>query len=178
MDRTIKIQALKYGSRPHYEWEAKVLEQTGDYVFVLAEYGRKLRHFTKNSVFTLNNWTIEFFSSSSWFTVAADIRDGKVSQYYCNINEPSIIDGDQVSFIDLDLDYVWRDGQWAVVDEDEFELHQVKFAYPEELVRKAREELERLKQRVSDKAFPFDGTIERLISRVPQQYNSDLTTGN
>lgn len=167
VNRTMNIQALKYGNRPHYEWNARLLEQNGDYVFVLAEYGRKLRHFTKNSVFTLNNWTIEFFSSSRWFTVAADIKDGRVVQYYCNINEPSVINGDDISFVDLDLDYVWRNGEWAVVDEDEFELHRVKLGYPEELVRRARTELEQLKQLVSRREFPFDGSIERLIERIP-----------
>lgn len=169
LTRTINIRALKYGDKPHYEWNAELLEQREGHLFLLAGYGRQLRHYTKNSVFTVNKWTIEFISPSLWFTVAADIENGKICQYYCNINQPARLEGDRVSFVDLDLDLVWRDGLWSVVDEDEFELHRVRFGYPEELVRRTREELELLQQRVREKAFPFDGSIERLIGRIPGQ---------
>lgn len=165
----MQIRAMKYGDKPHYEWEAGVLEQKDDYVFLLAEYGRRLRHYTKNSVFTLNNWTIEFMSSSLWFTVAADVKDGRISQYYCNINQPARIEGGRITFVDLDLDYVCENGEWKVVDEEEFEHHQMTFGYPDWLVRKARAELEQLKKRVREQAFPFDGSIERFIGRIPAE---------
>jgi protein associated with RNAse G/E len=80
----------------------------------LGEYGRKLHHHTKQKIFTVNNRTIEFFSFVSWFTVSADVVNGKIEQYYCNINEPARIDGNTVSFVDLDLDNIQRNGEWKV----------------------------------------------------------------
>jgi uncharacterized protein len=167
MDNQIAIQALKYGNRPHYEWNTTLLEKTDTYIFVLGEYGRKLQHHTKQKVFTVENWTIEFFSFVSWFTVSADIVGGKIQQYYCNINEPAKINGNNVSFVDLDLDYVQRNGEWKVVDEDEFESNAVKFSYPDDLIHKARYELANLQELIRNKQFPFDGSIDRLIGLVP-----------
>ncbi|TVX97883.1 DUF402 domain-containing protein [Paenibacillus cremeus] len=161
------IQALKYGNRLHYEWNTTLLEETDTHVFVLGEKGRALHHHTKQKVFTVPNWTIEFFSFHSWFTVSADVMDGTIQQYYCNINEPARREGSVISFVDLDLDYVYRQGAWKVVDEDEFVLHTVQFGYPPELVERARQELVRLQQRIASKQFPFDGALERFINRIP-----------
>jgi protein associated with RNAse G/E len=76
------------------------------------------------------------------------------------------MNGNTVSFVDLDLDYVQRDGKWLVVDEEEFENNAVKFGYPDELVRQARKELERLQERIVNKQFPFDGSIAQFIERI------------
>jgi protein associated with RNAse G/E len=166
-DSCVRIQALKYGNRPHYEWETTLLERTDAHVFVLGQYGRKLRHYTKGKTFTVENWTIEFFPFDCWFTVSADIVDGRIAQYYCNICQPARMENDTVSFVDLDLDLVYRDGRWAVVDEDEFALHAVQFSYPPELIERAELELESLRERVRQQRFPFDGAIERWIGSIP-----------
>ncbi|MNI67361.1 hypothetical protein D3C73_1229880 [compost metagenome] len=163
----VTIQALKYGDRLHYEWNTTLLEQTDTHIFVLGEYGRKLNHYTKDKVFTVDNWTIEFFSFDSWFTVSADVIDGEIKQYYCNINQPAQINGHVVSFVDLDLDLIYRNDQWMVVDEDEFASNAVKFGYSNELIQRAVTELEDLQERISKKQFPFDGAMERFIGMIP-----------
>lgn len=165
----VAVQAFKYGDRLHYEWNTLLLEKTGDYIAVLGEYGRKLHHHTKRQVFTVNEWTIELFPTALWFTVSADVVDGKIHQYYCNVCEPAKVTDNTVSFVDLDLDLVCRNGEWRVVDEDEFEINAAKLAYPPELVRRARQELAGLQDRVGNKRFPFDGTLERYVSRIPKR---------
>ncbi|MCY9659752.1 DUF402 domain-containing protein [Paenibacillus chondroitinus] len=167
MDNQITIQALKYGNVPHYQWNTTLLEKTDSHIFVLGQKGRQLHHYTKQKVFTMETWTIEFFSFDSWFTVSADIVGGKVRQYYCNINQPAKLDGNTVSFIDLDLDYIQISGEWMVVYEDEFASNSVKFAYPTDLIQQARQELEGLKERVRHNLFPFDGSLAKHIARVP-----------
>lgn len=167
MDNQITIQALKYGNLLHYEWNTTLLEKTDSHIFVLGKYGRKLNHYTKQKVFTIEAWTVEYFSFNSWFTVSADVVGGKIQQFYCNINQPSKIEGNIVSFVDLDLDYVQRNGEWKVVDEDEFESNAIKFAYPEALIHKAWEELLSLKELIRKKAFPFDGSLEKFIDCIP-----------
>ncbi|WP_409346289.1 DUF402 domain-containing protein [Paenibacillus sp. MBLB4367] len=168
MKTNMTIQAMKYGNRLHYEWNTALLEKTESHLFVLGEYGRKLQHYTKQKVFTVENWTIEFFSFESWFTVSADVRNGSIEQYYCNINEPAQIKGSTVTFVDLDLDLIQRNGEWKVVDEDEFAINSVKLSYPEALIERAKHELESLQTRIANKRFPFDGSLERFIDRIPQ----------
>ncbi|MCU6791581.1 DUF402 domain-containing protein [Paenibacillus sp. WQ 127069] len=163
----ITVQALKYGDRLHYEWSTTLLEQTDTHIFVLGEQGRKLKHYTKDQIFTVENWTIEFFSFDSWFTVSADVVGGEINQYYCNINQPAKIQDNVVSFVDLDLDLVYRNDRWMVVDEDEFASNAIKFGYPSELIQRARTELEGLQERISKKLFPFDGALEQFIGIIP-----------
>ncbi|REE92926.1 hypothetical protein A8990_1026 [Paenibacillus taihuensis] len=169
MQVPITIQARKYGDRPHYEWSTTLLERTDSHIFVLAHYGRKLKHFTKGKTFTVENWTIECFPFDAWFTVSADIVDGQITQYYCNISEPARMEGDTVTFINLDIDLVCKRGKWEVVDEDEFELHSAQFGYPPALIAKVRQELANLQQRIERSQFPFDGSIECFISHIPSQ---------
>ena len=168
MGNQITIQALKYGNLLHYEWNTILLEKTDSHIFVLGEVGRQLHHYTKQNVFTMNNWTLEFFSFHSWFTVSADVVDGRIVQYYCNINQPAKMEGSTVSFVDLDLDYVQKNGIWKVVDEDEFASNAIKFAYPADLIQRAEQELIALKMRVSRKEFPFDGSMEKFINCIPR----------
>lgn len=168
MDTHITIQALKYGNRRHYEWNTTLLEKTDSHIVVLGEYGRQLHHYTKDRVFTVDNWTIEFFSFDSWFTVSADVVDGKLNEYYCNINQPAVMSGNTVSFVDLDLDYVRRNGIWQVIDEDEFASHSIEFGYPEELILRAEQALSDLQNKVSNKEFPFDGYLDKFIDRIPK----------
>lgn len=168
MNNQITIQALKYGNHPHYEWNTRLLEKTDSHIFVLGEFGRKLNHYTKQKVFTIDNWTIEYFSFDSWFTVSADIVGGQIKQYYCNINQPAKMEGQTVSFVDLDLDYIQRNGEWSVVDEDEFASNAIKFGYPDTLIHKVRQELESLKERINNHVFPFDGSLAKLIAHVPR----------
>lgn len=167
MNNKITVQALKYGNRLHYEWNTLLLEKTKQHIFLLGEYGRKLHHHTKQKVFTVDNWTIEFFSFDSWFTLSADVVGGKIEQYYCNINEPAKMEGSIVSFVDLDLDLIQRNGEWMVVDEDEFESNSVKFGYPDAIKQRAKQELVNLQIRINNKQFPFDGSIERFVDRIP-----------
>ncbi|MDR6551598.1 DUF402 domain-containing protein [Paenibacillus qinlingensis] len=167
MDNQITIQALKYGNLLHYEWRTTLLEKTETHIVVLGEYGRQLHHYTKQKVFTIENWTIEFFSFDSWYTVSADVVDGVLNEFYCNINQPAVMKGTTVSFVDLDLDYVKRKGVWQVVDEDEFAAHTIKFGYPVELVHQAEQALAALKEKVANKEFPFDGYLDKFITCIP-----------
>ncbi|MBW5447587.1 DUF402 domain-containing protein [Cohnella sp. CFH 77786] len=179
MSTPVRVQALKYGNRPHYEWDTILLERSESHIFVLGEYGRKLHHHTKQRIFTVENWTLEFFPFDAWFTVSADVVGGQIQQYYCNINEPAKLEDNTVSFVDLDLDLIHRNGEWRVVDEDEFERNSVKFAYPDGLIHRAKLELANLQSRIQNKGFPFDGSLERFIDRIGvRQLANDEATGN
>lgn len=168
LQEKMTIKALKYGERLHYEWETLLLERTERHVIVLGEHGRRLRHYTKGRIFTIENWTIECFPTDAWFTVSADVINGEIARYYCNLCQPPRIKGRELAFVDLDIDLVFRDGEWKVVDEDEFAENAIKLAYPRELTARVREELAALQRRIETDSYPFDGTIERFVERVPK----------
>ena len=164
MTNIVKIKALKYPDILHYEWEGELLQQTPDYVLVLCKPGRKLIHHTKNKVFTINNTSIEYFSLKEWFTAAFAIEDGKVVEAYCNVAMPSIFKNNQLSFIDLDLDYfLEKNKDWVVLDEDEFEINSIKYHYPPELKNEAINALEKLQEAVHKGEFPFNDQIASIL---------------
>lgn len=70
------------------------------------------------------------------------------------------------SFIDLDLDLVYRNGVWQVVDEDEFMENQRLYHYPVELIERTRASLLNLQERIAQQQFPFDGDLDAFIPTV------------
>ena len=158
------IKALKQPNIPHYEWQGELLEQTDDYVLVICKPGRKLTHHTKGKTFTVNNTSLEYFFFKEWYTVAIEIEAGKINSYYCNIAKPSIIENNEISFVDLDLDLIKRPGEdWQVVDEDEFVINSEKYNYSADLKDKAIAALADLQDKVRKREFPFNrAPLEQL----------------
>ena len=156
LNNMLKIKALKFPDIPHYEWEGEILETTPEYILVLCKSGRKLVHHSNNNVYTINNTSLEYFSFNKWFTAALEVEEGVVVSAYCNVAMPSVLNQNELSFVDLDLDFIKRKNHdWEVVDEDEFEVNSIKYLYPEELKQEAIMALERLKEEVDEGNFPF-----------------------
>lgn len=77
-------------------------------------------------------------------------------EIYVNVTTRPVLEGDTVTAVDLDLDVVrYVGGQVAVLDEDEFAEHQVRLAYPAELISQARETRDWLVEAVSSRTEPF-----------------------
>lgn len=164
MSTILKIKALKFPNVLHYEWEGEIIEKNPNYILVLCKSGRKLIHHSKNDVYTINNTSIEYFSLKEWYTAAMEVEEGVVVSTYCNVAMPSVLNNEELSFIDLDLDLVKRKNKdWEVLDEDEFEVNSIKYQYPEELKNEALKALENLKQEVARCRFPFNKEITSLI---------------
>lgn len=164
MNKSVTIQALKYGERLHYEWDAEIVEQTEQYVMVLCRAGRSFIHHTKGKTFTMPYPSLEIFYFNQWFTAAITFQSEERLMYYCNIAMPVRLENDVLSFVDLDLDYLKEpDEDWKVVDREEFEKHQQEFGYPQQLVEQAELALQQLQQRVADRQFPFDGSISYTL---------------
>jgi len=162
----LTIQAKKYDGRPHCSWEGTVLEQTETYLLVANTPGRTLHHHRREAIYTYDNYSLEFYPLDGDFTVGLDMELTGETTYYCNICLPPILQGDVLSFIDLDLDLVYRDGAWTVVDEDEFLENQKLYHYPIELVERTRASLLNLQQRIAQQQFPFDGFLDTFIPTV------------
>lgn len=162
----IHMKSMKYPNIPHYEWKGRLLRKTPEYVVVLCESGRELKHHTKNTTFTVDVTSLEYFFLKEGYTVAMEIEEGKILSYYCNIAMPSVLNGNQLSFVDLDLDVVKRRNEdWMVVDEDEFEVNSVKYGYPVELKEYALRSLYLLQNKISDNLFPFDENDLELVRK-------------
>ncbi|BCB05221.1 DUF402 domain-containing protein [Bacillus sp. KH172YL63] len=170
MSQIIHITSLKYPDSLHYEWEGELVWKTSNYVMVLCKAGRKLIHHTKNTTFTIDVTSLEFFSLKEGFTAAMEIRDGSIVSYYCNVASPAVLRGNELSYVDLDLDLIKRENEhWQVIDEEEFEINSLKYNYPLELKEGAIRSLEKLLSKVRKKEFPFSEDV--LESLRPKHSN-------
>ena len=69
--------------------------------------------------------------------------------------------------VDLDLDVVRdRDGTVAVLDEDEFADHQVRFGYPAEFVERAQSTADHLVDALTNRIEPFDLRGQEWLGRL------------
>ena len=92
-----------------------------------------------------------------WYTAMFNAPPRR-TEVYCDITTPADwpVDG-QVHLIDLDLDVRRRRVTRAVelVDEDEFEVHRLRFGYPDEVVAHAWKTAHWLVRALADGSEPF-----------------------
>ena len=125
---------------------SQLVEQDGTLLRIHVPAGteeivRGTRHQVMPDGFTGLFWT------DRWYNVWQINRTTGVL-IYANVAMPCQFDDRFLRWVDLDIDIVcYADGSIVVKDEDEFEAHIVRFAYPEDVVAHAlaaRDELLRL----------------------------------
>jgi hypothetical protein len=85
-------------------------------------------------------------------------------QTYVDMTTPPVWDAGTVHAVDLDLDVVKPlEGEVFVDDQDEFDLHRVEHAYPDEIVALAVGTRDRVLAAVRDGRPPFDGSHQRWL---------------
>ncbi|HEX6123080.1 MAG TPA: DUF402 domain-containing protein [Ktedonobacterales bacterium] len=98
---------------------------------------------------------VEWYFTDRWYNIfAISSASGTFKGWYCNITEPAQITGQVISCRDLLLDlWVWPDGRWLVLDEDEFAADTTLDPATRARARAALEELQGLVRR---REPPFD----------------------
>ena len=87
---------------------------------------------------------------------------------YVDLSTPARwVEDDVVELIDLDLDVVRRrDGSIALLDEDEWVEHRVRYAYPTEVVDRTEAAADELLGLLRSRTEPFGTAAERWLSLV------------
>jgi uncharacterized protein len=108
---------------------------------------------------------VMLFPRDGWWTASFNALPNRV-EIYCDIaTVPQWSDG-EVTMIDLDLDVIrMRDGRVILDDEDEFEEHQIRYAYPPDVIENARTTAARLMEAVRTRAAPF-GAAPHWLAQV------------
>ena len=94
--------------------------------------------------------------------------------YYCNIASPTLYDGEALKYIDYDLDLkVFPDGNYRVLDEEEYRQHAKQMNYSKELDKILKKQLDILINLASKRAGPFDEDFTKHWYHIYE----DLTQG-
>lgn len=108
---------------------------------------------------------VMLFPRDAWWTASFNAAPHK-AEIYCDISTvPQWSDG-QVTMVDLDLDVIrMRDGRIILDDEDEFAEHQIRYAYPPDVIETARATAGLLMEAVTTGTAPFS-TAPHWLSQV------------
>jgi protein associated with RNAse G/E len=164
--KDITIYSLKYDHSINYKWNATVIDQTDEYIIAFSEPGREIIHYGRNTTFSFDSWAIDYLPLNKWFTANLSISKDSHHKYYCNICKPLKISNNIISYVDLDIDYVFSNGIWKVIDEDDFKINQLKYKYPSSLIQKVQLELDNLINNVTNKKHPFDNFLEKYLLSI------------
>jgi protein associated with RNAse G/E len=153
----VTVRSLKHDGRVHRSWEARVRRLEGSLVVLEASFAEEVRHEILGTI-EAGTHSLEFFWSDRWYSVFRfGERDGRLRCFYCNVNTPARLEGDTLSFVDLDVDLlVLPDFSFRVLDEDEFEENARLYGYTEELRARVRDSLDEIIRLVEARRFPFD----------------------
>jgi uncharacterized protein len=158
MDHAVwQILALKYDGRPHYTWPAVLLEDDGERLRLRSVIGGLLVHYTRGFQEPTRRPSDLIFWRDRWYNVFMNLHDdGTIRNFYCNVAMPPSVEDHTIKFVDLDLDVqVFPDGTHRLLDRDEFDLHRVKYAYPDWVQERAEKAVNEILALFEAREGPF-----------------------
>lgn len=152
---SVFVQSYKHNGSLHRTWsKALVIDVNEDCYVVVTDHTWVVE--SDNRRWLTKEPAICFYYKKKWFNIISMVRKSGI-YYYCNVASPSVYDGEAIKNIDYDLDVkVYPNGEYAVLDENEFEYHNQIMNYSNEIKDicvKAKDELVKM---VENKEIPFN----------------------
>ncbi len=91
-------------------------------------------------------WSLEYLPLDKPYNIVSFCSpDGAIKRHFCNVLVEQALEGDTLSYVDLDLDLsVLPDGTYEVEDRDQFEQNAREMGYSQEVRSLALASLEEL----------------------------------
>ena len=120
------------------------------------EFDQDIEHDLLGKI-ALGTLSREFYWMDRWYNVFRfSDPDEQLKSFYCNINLPPSLEGDVLSYVDLDIDVlVQPDFTYRVLDLEDFERHAQIYQYPDDVKVKTHRALNELIELIETRAFPF-----------------------
>ena len=175
---SVFVQSYKHNGSLHRTWsKALVIDDNEDFYVVVTDHSWVVE--SDNRRWLTKEPAICFYYRKKWFNIISMVRKSGI-YYYCNIATPSIYDGEAIKNVDYDLDVkVFPDGNYIILDENEFEYHCQRMNYPDEIKKICVDSKNELVEMVKDKRMPFNfsfinGYIMRYFELIFEEKNSQL----
>ena len=176
---SVFVQSYKHNGSLHRTWsKALVVDVKEHFTVAVTEHswvvesdGR--RWLTKEPA-------ICFYYDDKWYNIISMVRKTGI-YYYCNIASPSLYDGEAIKNIDYDLDVkVFPDGEYIILDQNEYEYHSSIMNYPENIKRIINSQMNELLDLIKEKKPPFDFDyinqyIQKYFEISLKKENIDIT---
>lgn len=153
----ITVRAFKHDGSEHRSWLARVLRVEGPLVVLSGEFESEVQHQLLGTI-PSGTLSIEYYWLDRWYNIFRFHRpDGKLRNYYCNVNVPPEFDGETLKYVDLDIDIlVNSDFSYQILDLDEFERHANLYGYSEEIRANAMQAVLELEALIEHRSFPLN----------------------
>jgi protein associated with RNAse G/E len=165
--RTIRVVYRKYDESLHWHMTMTYLGEDEHGVWAGMRPGGLMTKGDAPPV-TLPCANAVLFPRADWWTAWFNGAPHQVTVYCDVTTPPTWPEPNIVTMVDLDLDVIRHraDGSVEVVDEDEFEDHRVRLAYPPDVVTAATATASQLTLLLSDGSEPFSSNYRRWLSMV------------
>ena len=153
---SVNVRAYKYDGALHRSWGAELVRKEGSLVVLDAKFPDEIVHELLGTI-AAGTHSLEYYWLDRWYNVFRFAEpDGKLRNYYCNVNVPAKFDGETLSYVDLDLDIlVDPNFSYSILDVEDFERNARLYGYTEEVKTNARQALAELVDLIESRAFPF-----------------------
>ena len=147
----------KYDGHEHRRWHARIAKRDGPLLVLDAVFEEEIQHHLLGTI-PLGTVSTEYYWLDRWYNVFRfSDPNGKLKNFYCNVNAPPQFDGRVLSYIDLDIDVlVAPDLTYSILDIDDFEENANRYPYPEEVQANAGRALAELTALINSRSFPFN----------------------
>jgi len=151
------VRACKFDGSLHRSWRAELVRQDSSLLVLDAMFEAEVHHQLMGTI-ARGTLSLEYYWLDRWYNIFRFINpDGELRNYYCNVNMPPTLDGEVLSYIDLDIDIlVEPDFSYRILDLDEFEENAGRYNYPEHVRQSARQAVTELIELIEDRKFPFN----------------------
>jgi len=155
--QTVTINSRKFDGKIHRSWQADFIEQKDSLLIFVGEFRQEIKHLHLG-VIRRGTVSYEFYWLNRCYNVFRfHEQNGKLRNFYCNINLPPKFENNVLNYVDLDVDVlVWQDFSFQILDSEEFEENAVKFSYSDSIRKKAEKSLAELLHLIENRKFPFD----------------------
>ncbi len=162
----IMINAYKYNGWLYRVWEYPlVLEVNDEYVVLASENADILTSKENSKQFFYSKATkptFWFLFKDKWFNLITTVTP-KGYQIYINVSSPFIFEESAFKYLDLDLDFkIFPNNTWIEVDINEFMVNQIRFKYPPELIKKAKDTEDELIELIKNGKFKKFASIDTI----------------
>jgi len=166
--RFVTVHSYKHDGSLHRIWKKNRLVEEEDGLIVLFNPRSRVIE-GDGRYWRPREDSLHFFYKDRWFNIMAMFRKTGI-HYYANIASPFLWDEEALKYVDYDLDVkVFPDGTHKVLDMQEYERHEKRMDYPEELTVILERELANLIKMVENREGPFQkGLCEKYYERLKE----------
>jgi hypothetical protein len=163
----VEVRFTKWGGIPHWRFTLERLGTDRYGLWLAGRTGIPLRRGDEPPIAQPHDFVMLIPAAGDWTACwNADAGSTDIAVYADVTTRPEV-GPDTVRVVDLDLDVVRRfDGAVAVLDEDEFAEHQVRYGYPAEIIEQARATTDRLVAALAANTEPFGAVGSAWLRRL------------